>query len=122
MAGVFAVSFWIAAVFPVDAGAGFPAGAPEATLMSGHGTMHMVGGMVGYLTLYAAFVVLAHLSAAHTPAEDSGKRSGRSAEFGLRAQVITQAEQRERRAVSRKVVMLLIRSPENSTTWSVGGS
>ncbi|RPF41480.1 uncharacterized protein DUF998 [Streptomyces sp. Ag109_G2-6] len=59
LVGVFAVSFWAAAVFPADAGAGFPAGAPETTVMSGHGAVHMFGGMVGYLTLCAAFVVLA---------------------------------------------------------------
>ncbi|MFF5701876.1 DUF998 domain-containing protein [Streptomyces sp. NPDC012794] len=59
LVGAFAVSFWVAAVFPADAGAGFPAGAPEATVMSGHGAVHMFGGMAGYLALSAAFVVLA---------------------------------------------------------------
>ncbi|MFC8900561.1 DUF998 domain-containing protein [Streptomyces cinereoruber] len=64
LVGVFAVSFWVAAAFPADAGAGFPAGAPEATAMSGHGAVHMLGGMVGYLALCAAFVVLARPLAA----------------------------------------------------------
>ncbi|MEX0169818.1 DUF998 domain-containing protein [Streptomyces sp. LMG1-1-1.1] len=64
LVGVFGVSFWAAAAFPADAGAGFPAGAPEATVMSGHGAAHMVGGMIGYLALCAAFVVLARPLAA----------------------------------------------------------
>ncbi|MCF3181629.1 DUF998 domain-containing protein [Streptomyces polychromogenes] len=64
LVGVFAVSFWVAAAFPADAGAGFPAGAPEATVMSGHGAVHMFGGMVGYLALCAVFVVLARPLAA----------------------------------------------------------
>ncbi|MFF6775510.1 DUF998 domain-containing protein [Streptomyces sp. NPDC012637] len=64
LVGVFAVSFWAAAVFPADAGAGFPAGAPEATAMSGHGAVHMAAGAVGYLALCAAFVVLARPLAA----------------------------------------------------------
>ncbi|KJY34902.1 DUF998 domain-containing protein, partial [Streptomyces katrae] len=51
--------FWLAAVFPADAGAGFPAGAPEATVMSAHGTVHMAAGMLGYLALCAVFLVLA---------------------------------------------------------------
>lgn len=56
--GVFGASFWLAAAFPADAGAGFPVGAPDATVMSGHGAVHMFGGMVGYLALCAASVVL----------------------------------------------------------------
>ncbi|QES49286.1 DUF998 domain-containing protein [Streptomyces venezuelae] len=64
LVGVFAVSFWVAAAFPADAGAGFPTNAPEATVMSGHGAVHMLGGMVGYLALCAAFVVLARPLAA----------------------------------------------------------
>ncbi|MGW2106444.1 DUF998 domain-containing protein [Streptomyces sp. NPDC001948] len=62
--GVFGVSFWVAAAFPADAGAGFPVGAPEETVMSGHGAVHMFGGMIGYLALCAAFVVLARPLAA----------------------------------------------------------
>ncbi|KIF06390.1 hypothetical protein PL81_07705 [Streptomyces sp. RSD-27] len=57
--GVFGLSFWVAAVFPADAGAGFPAGAPETTVMSAHGTVHMAAGMLGYLALCAVFFVLA---------------------------------------------------------------
>ncbi|WP_455361749.1 DUF998 domain-containing protein [Streptomyces sp. SYSU K21746] len=59
LVGVFGFSFWAAAAFPADAGAGFPVGAPEATVMSGHGAVHMFGGMIGYLALCAAFFVLA---------------------------------------------------------------
>lgn len=66
LVGVFAVSFWVAAAFPADAGAGFPGGTPDATVMSGHGTVHMFGGMVGYLALCAAFVVLARPLAARS--------------------------------------------------------
>ncbi|WP_151774159.1 DUF998 domain-containing protein [Streptomyces abyssomicinicus] len=65
LVGVFGASFWVAAAFPADAGAGFPAGAPDATVMSGHGAVHMAAGMVGYLALCAAFVVLAGPLAAH---------------------------------------------------------
>ncbi|RSS58151.1 DUF998 domain-containing protein [Streptomyces sp. WAC07061] len=64
LVGVFGLSFWLAAAFPADPGAGFPAGAPEATVMSGHGAVHMFGGMVGYLALCAAFLVLARPLAA----------------------------------------------------------
>ncbi|MFF7443458.1 DUF998 domain-containing protein [Streptomyces sp. NPDC008122] len=64
LVGVFAVSFWVAGAFPADAGAGFPAGTPEETVMSGHGAVHMLGGTVGYLALCAAFVVLARPLAA----------------------------------------------------------
>ncbi|AXE22203.1 DUF998 domain-containing protein [Streptomyces globosus] len=64
LVGVFALSFWTAAVFPADAGAGFPAGSPEATVMSVHGAVHMAGGLAGYLALCAAFVVLARPLAA----------------------------------------------------------
>ncbi|MER6099969.1 DUF998 domain-containing protein [Streptomyces sp. NPDC001728] len=64
LVAVFGVSFWAAAAFPADAGAGFPVGTPEATAMSGHGAAHMLGGMVGYLALCAAFVVLARPLAA----------------------------------------------------------
>ncbi|NML52644.1 DUF998 domain-containing protein [Streptomyces sp. R302] len=65
--GVFGVSFWVAAGFPADAGAGFPAGAPEATVMTGHGAVHMLGGMVGYLALCAASVALGRALAARGP-------------------------------------------------------
>ncbi|MEV7615488.1 DUF998 domain-containing protein [Streptomyces sp. NPDC089799] len=64
LVGVFAASFWAAAAFPADAGAGFPAGAPDGTTMSGHGAVHMLSGTVGYLALCAAFVVLARPLAA----------------------------------------------------------
>ncbi|MFI1811191.1 DUF998 domain-containing protein [Streptomyces sp. NPDC020422] len=64
LVGVFGASFWVAAAFPADAGAGFPVGAPETPVMSGHGAVHMFGGMVGYLALCAAFFVLARPLAA----------------------------------------------------------
>ncbi|MFD4866796.1 DUF998 domain-containing protein [Streptomyces sp. NPDC058412] len=64
LVGVFGLSFWAAAALPADAGAGFPVGAPDATVMSGHGAGHMAAGMVGYLALCAAFVVLARPLAA----------------------------------------------------------
>lgn len=65
LVGIFGVSFWLAGAFPADPGAGFPAGAPAApTVMSGHGMVHMLGGMVGYLALCAAFLVLARPLAA----------------------------------------------------------
>ncbi|MFB8414071.1 DUF998 domain-containing protein [Streptomyces albidoflavus] len=59
LVGTFGASFWAAAVFPADAGAGFPAGSPDTTVLSGHGAAHMLAGMTGYLALCAAFVVLA---------------------------------------------------------------
>ncbi|WP_318209873.1 DUF998 domain-containing protein [Streptomyces sp. SJL17-1] len=64
LTAVFGASFWAAAAFPADAGAGFPVGAPDATAMSGHGSVHMLAGMVGYLALCGAFVVLARPLAA----------------------------------------------------------
>ncbi|MFF8601488.1 DUF998 domain-containing protein [Streptomyces sp. NPDC015232] len=67
LVGVFGASFWVAGAFPADPGAGFPAGAPEAIVMSGHGAVHMFGGMVGYLALCAAFFVLARPLAARGP-------------------------------------------------------
>ncbi|MFD8789768.1 DUF998 domain-containing protein [Streptomyces vinaceus] len=57
--GVFGASFWAAAIFPADAGAGFPTGAGDSTVMSSHGAVHMAAGMIGYLALCAALVVLA---------------------------------------------------------------
>ncbi|MFJ3981301.1 DUF998 domain-containing protein [Streptomyces fungicidicus] len=62
--GVFGASFWAAAVFPADAGAGFPAGAPDITVLSAHGTVHMTAGMIGYLALCGAFLVMARPLAA----------------------------------------------------------
>ncbi|CAM5633584.1 hypothetical protein SCALM49S_07416 [Streptomyces californicus] len=46
LVGVFGLSFWAAAAFPADAGAGFPAGSPDATVMSGTGAVHMAAGMI----------------------------------------------------------------------------
>ncbi|MFI1282648.1 DUF998 domain-containing protein [Streptomyces sp. NPDC020858] len=59
LVAVFGASFLAAAAFPADAGAGFPVGAPEAASLSAHGAVHMLGGMLGYLALCAAFLVLA---------------------------------------------------------------
>ncbi|MFE5791167.1 DUF998 domain-containing protein [Streptomyces sp. NPDC056503] len=64
LVGIFGGSFWVAAGFPADAGAGFPAGAPDGTVMTGHGAVHMSGGMIGYLALCAASVVLGRALAA----------------------------------------------------------
>ncbi|MEU9237516.1 DUF998 domain-containing protein [Streptomyces subrutilus] len=64
LVGVLAVSFVAAALFPADAGAGFPAGAPDAASLSAHGAAHMISGMAGYLALCAAFLVLARPLAA----------------------------------------------------------
>ncbi|MFE9737479.1 DUF998 domain-containing protein [Streptomyces sp. NPDC006477] len=60
-AGVFGASFAAAAVFPADAGAGFPAGAPETPALSTSGAVHMLGGMIGYLALCAVFLLLARV-------------------------------------------------------------
>ncbi|MFF0738921.1 DUF998 domain-containing protein [Streptomyces sp. NPDC004111] len=64
--GVFGASFLLAGAFAADPGAGFPVGAPEASTasMSTHGALHMLSGMVGYLALCAAFLVLARHFAA----------------------------------------------------------
>ncbi|WP_406284579.1 DUF998 domain-containing protein [Streptomyces sp. NBC_00209] len=64
--GVFGASFVLAGLFTADPGAGFPDGAPEARAvsMSTHGAIHMFSGMVGYLALCAAFLVLARHFAA----------------------------------------------------------
>ncbi|MGW7824895.1 DUF998 domain-containing protein [Streptomyces puniciscabiei] len=64
--GVFGTSFLLAGAFTADPGAGFPAGAPEARAasLSTHGAIHLVSGIVGYLALCAAFLVLARHFAA----------------------------------------------------------
>ncbi|MFE2341177.1 DUF998 domain-containing protein [Streptomyces sp. NPDC059431] len=63
--GVFGASFLLAGVFTADPGAGFPAGTPDGpATLSGHGTVHMLSGTVGYLALCAAFFVLARHFAA----------------------------------------------------------
>ncbi|MFJ2822953.1 DUF998 domain-containing protein [Streptomyces toxytricini] len=64
LVGVFGASFWAAALFPADAGAGFPEGSPDVAAISGHGAVHMAAGMAGYLALCAAFLVLARPLAA----------------------------------------------------------
>ncbi|WP_233583889.1 DUF998 domain-containing protein, partial [Micromonospora sp. CV4] len=58
---VFGISFLVSAVFAADPGAGFPVGTSEDTMasLSTHGAVHMGGGMIGYLALCAAFVLLA---------------------------------------------------------------
>ncbi|MFF4309670.1 DUF998 domain-containing protein [Streptomyces sp. NPDC001507] len=65
LVGVFGASFLLAGVFTADPGAGFPAGTPDGpATLSGHGTVHMLSGTVGYLALCAAFLVLARHFAA----------------------------------------------------------
>lgn len=61
LVGIFGVSFLVSGVFAADPGAGFPVGTPESATptLSAHGAVHMAGGMVGYLALCAAFLVLA---------------------------------------------------------------
>ncbi|MEV6974724.1 DUF998 domain-containing protein [Kitasatospora sp. NPDC093806] len=61
LVGLFGATFVLDGFFAADPGAGFPVGAPEerVTELSGHGTVHMFGGMVGFLALCAAFLVLA---------------------------------------------------------------
>ncbi|MEU4770752.1 DUF998 domain-containing protein [Micromonospora sp. NPDC023644] len=60
LAGVFGASFLVCAFFAADPGAGFPADAPAgaATSLSGHGAVHMAAGMVGFLALCVALVLL----------------------------------------------------------------
>ncbi|MFI0355355.1 DUF998 domain-containing protein [Actinomadura sp. 9N407] len=60
LVAVFGASFLVSAVFAADPGAGFPAGTADGpSTLSTHGTVHLLGGMVGYLALCAAFIVLA---------------------------------------------------------------
>ncbi|WP_030796953.1 DUF998 domain-containing protein [Streptomyces sp. NRRL S-337] len=63
---VFGASFLLAAVFTADPGAGFPAGIPDAPAasLSGHGGLHMLSAMVGFLALCASFLMLARHFAA----------------------------------------------------------
>ncbi|BDM74508.1 hypothetical protein HEK616_79950 (plasmid) [Streptomyces nigrescens] len=64
--GVFGASFLLAGVFTADPGAGFPVGTPDGpATLSAHGSVHMLSGMVGYLALCAALLVLARHFAAH---------------------------------------------------------
>ncbi|MGW5657531.1 DUF998 domain-containing protein [Streptomyces humi] len=66
LVGVFGASFLLAGVFKAAPGARFPAGTPDGpAALSGHGTVHMLSGTVGYLALCAAFLVLARHFAAH---------------------------------------------------------
>ncbi|GAA1220633.1 hypothetical protein GCM10009665_08410 [Kitasatospora nipponensis] len=66
LVGAFGASFLLAGVFTADPGAGFPAGTPDGpATLSGHGTVHLLSGTVGYLALCAAFLVLARHFAAH---------------------------------------------------------
>ncbi|MFD5099489.1 DUF998 domain-containing protein [Streptomyces albidochromogenes] len=62
LVGVFGTSFLVSGAFTADPGAGFPAGTPDSATpaLSVHGAVHMAAGMVGYLALCAAFLVLAH--------------------------------------------------------------
>ncbi|MEU6478121.1 DUF998 domain-containing protein [Streptomyces sp. NPDC047017] len=66
LVGVFGASFLFCAFFTADPGGGFPVGDPAAGsgALSPHGTLHMLGGMVGYLALCAAFLLLGRRFAA----------------------------------------------------------
>ena len=60
LVGLMGAGLVIAGVFVADAGAGFPAGAPEgAPVMSWHGAIHEVGFVLTQLAFVAAAVVLA---------------------------------------------------------------
>ncbi|WP_405608046.1 DUF998 domain-containing protein [Streptomyces sp. NBC_01511] len=63
---VFGASFLVSGIFAADPGNGFPAGTPRGSTgtMSAHGAVHMAAGMVGYLALCAAFLILARHFAA----------------------------------------------------------
>jgi hypothetical protein len=63
---VVGASFLVSGVFRADPGNGFPSGTPKGATasISTHGAVHLVGGMVGYLALCAAFLVLARHFAA----------------------------------------------------------
>ncbi|MFB7905581.1 DUF998 domain-containing protein [Kitasatospora sp. NPDC056076] len=61
----FGASFLLAGVFKADPGAGFPAGRPDGPGgLSGHGTVHLLSGTLGYLALCLAFLALARHFAA----------------------------------------------------------
>ncbi|MFE5853691.1 DUF998 domain-containing protein [Streptomyces sp. NPDC056500] len=64
--GVFGASFMVNAVFRADAGAGFPVGTPQGppAAISAQGAVHMVSGLVGFLSLCVAFFFLARWFAA----------------------------------------------------------
>ncbi|WP_051970394.1 DUF998 domain-containing protein [Kitasatospora azatica] len=65
LVAVFGASFLLAGLFTADPGAGFPAGTSDGpATLSGHGTVHMLSGTVGYLALCGAFLVLARHFAA----------------------------------------------------------
>ncbi|MDX2393479.1 DUF998 domain-containing protein [Streptomyces sp. DK15] len=66
LVGVFGASFLVSGVFSADPGAGFPAGTPDSATaaLSVHGAIHMACGMIGYLALCAAFLLLSRRFAA----------------------------------------------------------
>jgi hypothetical protein len=56
----YGASLVAAGIFRADPAQGFPAGTPETTPISWHGTLHLVIGAVGFGCLIAACVVLAN--------------------------------------------------------------
>ncbi|MFF2077829.1 DUF998 domain-containing protein [Kitasatospora sp. NPDC058162] len=60
LVAAFGASFLLAGVFKADPGAGFPTGTPDGPgELSGHGTVHLLAGTLGYLALCLAFLALA---------------------------------------------------------------
>lgn len=56
----YGVSLVLAGIFRADPAQGFPAGTPESTPISWHGTLHFVVGGVGFVCLIVACFVLAN--------------------------------------------------------------
>lgn len=59
LVGVFGATMIVAANFPIDAGAGFPLGAPETTVLSTSGLVHLAAGGVGFVALAVGLLILA---------------------------------------------------------------
>lgn len=59
--GLFGIALIIGGVFTADAGLGFPPGAPEGPPdeMSFHGTIHAFAPILGFLSQFAALIILA---------------------------------------------------------------
>ncbi|MBO0869247.1 MAG: DUF998 domain-containing protein, partial [Micromonosporaceae bacterium] len=59
LVAIYGASLVGAGIFRADPAAGFPAGTPEVTPISWHGTLHLAVGSVGFGCLIAACFVLA---------------------------------------------------------------
>jgi hypothetical protein len=62
--GVFGLSMVVSGIFPVDPVLGFPVGAPEATVPSTSGLVHLAAGAVGFTAVAVGVFVLARRLAA----------------------------------------------------------